>query len=398
MDGDQELARLLIPPSSASLSQFQDWFTTTATSLTHSWLLCAQSPSTSSATTTAFKVFRLAELEFYLHREPDHPDPFSHRHPDQRSRGRWYFHKLGGSYRGGTWKGLDITFGGRQGSTESGSDGSDGAGGTKEEDGNDTFGGLLIRALEPYGTLVVPKESGESDAVIPGSTPTFTPSSALQSLIEGPSLCVDHLLGVLDSPSIKHFVDERLGGGSPPTIVTSTAAPLCLLPASLFESFSVSIPPVATLYTSPRVGLTLPPSKLNTDELLQLRARYLKAPYRFLLRPAQAKKGRQHVAIGALWSHAGECSTMAQAAQKVAPLVGVPVKSVASWLEAYESARVKAKGGRATNKGGGSEQPSTKKVKLSHGLEAVRQHVGKTPKNAEAVCGIVVIEEGTEVI
>ena len=52
----------------------------------------------------------LCEIEFYLHGD-DHPDPFVHRDPMQRSFGRWYFHRVGENYRGGTFKGLDITFG-----------------------------------------------------------------------------------------------------------------------------------------------------------------------------------------------------------------------------------------------------------------------------------------------
>ena len=73
----------------------------------------------------------LCEIEFYLHGD-DHPDPFVHRDPMQRSFGRWYFHRVGENYRGGTFKGLDITFG------------SDGY-----------YGGVLIRSLRtPEGCLI----------------------------------------------------------------------------------------------------------------------------------------------------------------------------------------------------------------------------------------------------
>src|SRR5262245_43010040 len=85
---------------------------------------------------------RIVEIEFYYHGD-QHLDPFAHRDSLQLQLGRWYFHRTRGTYRSGTFKGLDLTFG----------------------DGK-AFGGVLIRSLEtPDGTL-----------------------------IDGPSLCVDHLL------------------------------------------------------------------------------------------------------------------------------------------------------------------------------------------------------------
>ncbi len=38
-------------------------------------------------------------------------DPFSHCDAMQQTCAQWYFHKTGGKYRGGTYKGLDVTFG-----------------------------------------------------------------------------------------------------------------------------------------------------------------------------------------------------------------------------------------------------------------------------------------------
>src|SRR5687768_6144859 len=65
---------------------------------------------------------RILELEFYLH-NAEHPDPYVHRNPQQLTVGQWYFHRTGNSYKGGTYKGLDITF------------------------GADSYGGILIRTL-----------------------------------------------------------------------------------------------------------------------------------------------------------------------------------------------------------------------------------------------------------
>lgn len=102
----------------------------------------------------------LCEVEFYLHGE-QHPDPFTHGQAIQRSHARWYFHRSGESYRGGTYKGLDITFGPAE-----------------------VFGGILIRSL-------------------------LTPDG---QLINGSSLCVEHLLvrtGHESVASLAEAVAER---------------------------------------------------------------------------------------------------------------------------------------------------------------------------------------------
>lgn len=52
----------------------------------------------------------IREIEFYLHTD-DHQDIYTHRNIDQSTPKKWYFHKTGNTYKGGTYKGLDITFG-----------------------------------------------------------------------------------------------------------------------------------------------------------------------------------------------------------------------------------------------------------------------------------------------
>jgi hypothetical protein len=54
---------------------------------------------------------RFTEVEMYYYGEP-HPDPFTHRDPIQKYTGLWYFHRTAGVYRGGSFKGVDLTFGG----------------------------------------------------------------------------------------------------------------------------------------------------------------------------------------------------------------------------------------------------------------------------------------------
>ena len=102
---------------------------------------------------------RIEELELYLF-SAAHPDPFAHRDPIQREPGRWYFHRTGRGYRGGSYKGLDLTFG-RRGA----------------------YGGVLMRSLR--------RDDGE--------------------LVEGPSLCVDRILACTGKESVA-ALDTRIGG------------------------------------------------------------------------------------------------------------------------------------------------------------------------------------------
>jgi hypothetical protein len=69
--------------------------------------------------------WRLFEIEFYYYSDI-HPDPFVHRHSQQLSKGRWYFHKTATYYKSGLFRGADLTFG-------------------DEVEG--TYGGILIRGL-----------------------------------------------------------------------------------------------------------------------------------------------------------------------------------------------------------------------------------------------------------
>jgi hypothetical protein len=137
---------------------------------------------------------RLVEIEFYFDSNA-HPDPFAHRDPIQASCGRWYFHRIGGSYRGGSFKGLDLTFG---------------HGGA--------HGGILIRSLEtPEGRLVV-----------------------------GPSLCVDYLLATTGSASV-----AALASAIADRSATDPESPLQLIDGASAATVEVR------LFRSARVGLSL---------------------------------------------------------------------------------------------------------------------------------------------
>ena len=202
----------------------------------------------------------LCEIEFYLHGE-GHLDPFTHGQPIQRSSGRWYFHRSGESYRGGTYKGLDVTFG-----------------------PPDVFGGILIRSL-------------------------LTPEGAL---INGSSLCVEHLLartGHADVASLAAAVADRN--------VDADDSPLRLR--------AVAERPVTIYYTA-RGGLTLK-RIAEHPEMVD----YILRPYRALTRPRKIAKGRVHLVIAL--HQAGELP------ESIEALTGAPRRTVKQYIEAYERGR-----------------------------------------------------------
>ena len=159
--------------------------------------------------------YRLVEIEFYLH-NANHPDPFTHRHPIQFQCGRWYFHRSGSTYRGGSFKGLDLTFG----------------------DGTAT-GGILLRSLAtPEGRILC-----------------------------GPSLCVDHLLHTLGMERVAEL-DRVLDG----RLVWDADSPLSLRHVEPVEK--------RVLLSSPRVGLSLKKARVGDERprYLMRPYRYLSEP------------------------------------------------------------------------------------------------------------------------
>jgi hypothetical protein len=108
------------PPAGLSDATAPAWFDTIADRLLNRCRLYV-----------AGRPHRLTEVEAYVH-APDHPDPFPHRHPIQSHPGRWYFHRTHGAYRGGSFKGVDVSVG-----------------------RGVVCGGFLLRGLEtPDGTVI----------------------------------------------------------------------------------------------------------------------------------------------------------------------------------------------------------------------------------------------------
>jgi hypothetical protein len=195
-------------------------------------------------------------------RDTLHADPFTHGHPIQQEFGRWYFHRAGenqaAGYKNGSYKGLDLTIGGRT--------------------GNQAYGGILIRALLPF------RQDG---------------SEVKNSLIEGPSLVVDHILAVCKCASIPDLV--MCGFGDVKT-TTPVAFKLSKLYLAALSSVQERVPVASTpgsdilpnclIFAVPRVGLTL--KKGSTVD----RNQYLMKAYRFVNHPKLNKKGKVNILVG----------------------------------------------------------------------------------------------------
>jgi len=115
----------------------------------------------------------LVEIEFY-YSGGTHPDPFAHCDPVQQRDNTWYFHRDEGSYRGGSFKGLDVTF------------------------GEGAFGGILIRTIRASDGKVT----------------------------NGCSLCVDRLLSCTGHSSVAEL-DAEIADRS----IWDTTSPVHLRPA-----------------------------------------------------------------------------------------------------------------------------------------------------------------------
>ncbi len=186
-------------------------------------------------------ILRIVEIEFYLNDNKNHQDPFIHGDVHQETPAKWYFHRQNGkSYKAGTYKGLDITFGYKN---------------TKQH----VYGGILIRTIQDIKS---------------------------KKLIEGPCNVVDYILKVCKCKTIQDLVTAT-------TTTTTTTAP-----GDVFKTDSNStlyLEPNSTLtkqdiITGPRVGLTLKVPSSAKEE-------YIFKDYRFMIFGDQIKKNITSVII-----------------------------------------------------------------------------------------------------
>ncbi len=107
------------------------------------------------------KIYRILEIEIYLY-DKDHSDTYSHCDIDQLQYGGFYFHKFkNGTYKNGTFKGMDISLGNVE---------------------TQKYCGILIRAIKNLET---------------------------SEIIEGPCLSVNKILEEYKASDIKDFVSQK---------------------------------------------------------------------------------------------------------------------------------------------------------------------------------------------
>jgi hypothetical protein len=188
----------------------------------------AQSCMNDSVLWVCDQPYRILEVEFYYHC-PEHPDPFSHRAAIQKTCGQWYFHRTGNSFRGGTFKGLDLTFGSER-----------------------AYSGMLIRSLRPIGG----------------------------PLVEGPSLVVDHLLCRLGMATV-----AQLHAATAPYGAWRCGGPLSLESASRVQPCRTE---ACRVIATARVGLSLRRAEVGEMNWLTYAARR----YRFVDASVRLRKGR----------------------------------------------------------------------------------------------------------
>ena len=198
---------------------------------------------------------RILEIEVYWD-GAGHLDTFTHGDPMQREFGRWYFHRQGGEYRGGTYKGLDIAIG-----------------------RDDVAAGILIRGAERLADGLV---------------------------LDGPCTCVDHLLEETESKSVRALAESFDRAIDP----SSDGSPLFLEPADHRG---------LELCEGPRVGLTLKRGVLEERARFLARPyRFLSEPAKIKKGRLHAVLGlhRQGLAPDVIAARTG--STVAQVGKYVA--------------------------------------------------------------------------------
>lgn len=148
--------------------------------------------------------YRFLEIELYIYTDT-HKDIFTHRHSKQKNMLKWYFHQMSekeGSYKGGTFKGLDIACG-----------------------FNGGYGGILIRSI-----------MNEND----------------NTVIEGPCNVVNALLKQVTIDSVSDLVGKMNGNLS------------CL--DNDYIKLENKTYAEHQIYKAPRIGLTLKGSNKEEKE------------------------------------------------------------------------------------------------------------------------------------
>ncbi|TFY71986.1 hypothetical protein EVG20_g1009 [Dentipellis fragilis] len=278
--------------------------------------------------------YEILELEFYLRMGDHHEDPYTHGSDEQRLSGRWYFHRAGRNtasqtsskttlpgYRGGSRKGLDLTFGAPsslavvdEGTTSRFFKAAQPLD-TNETTASHTHGGILLRSIRRI-----------SDSHV----------------VSGPSLLVDEILRVSRASSLAQLVqmkwDNNISGFSSMVSGKATSS-LFLRPADLHEDQISRLPPI---YKSPRIGLDLsnPAVQLSASDP---RVVFMPKNYRYFTRPhLLTANGRGQTFLGVYQSYLDTGKFNGDKERLLAEIVkltGLTAQSVSKYETQYQLGR-----------------------------------------------------------
>ena len=241
--------------------------------------------------------YRITELECYHRDAAAWPDPFTHGAALQLTAARWYFHRTGAAYRGGTYKGLDITCGIAR---------------------THTHGGLLIRGLRRLSPSSSSSDDNEEDTV------------------DGPCLCVERILAATGHASIAALVAACLPGGERDTSVLDSRGGAAALWLEDCGAAADTLGDTPALFCTPRIGLTLKSSGSSSSSERAQREEYLFARLRVVTAATRSRKGRAHALLAL--QLCGACG----AAQALAAAVGPGARAADVRAAGERAARAEA--------------------------------------------------------
>ncbi len=157
----------------------------------------------------------IEEIEIYYYNPKEHKDEYTHKNKDQLTNSMWYFHQYhNGTYKSGTYKGMDITFGTKQ---------------------LNIYGGALIRSIN---------------------------NSTTNEFITGPCNTVNYILKMTDCKEVEDLVAKMSN-----LDIFNSKNPFYLTVNNKTNNEN------NTIFTGPRVGLSW-----KYPEYLVKEYRYLKQP------------------------------------------------------------------------------------------------------------------------
>ncbi|CDW73217.1 UNKNOWN [Stylonychia lemnae] len=198
--------------------------------------------------------YRISEIEFYFNENNVHQDTFTHGDDLQKQMGQWYFHRFGKTYKVGTYKGMDLSFG----------------------KGPNAFGGILIRAISSLGA-----EGGKQ---LPPNEFIEGPCNSVNRILEHNSTEKLVLKEIKDFVVLDNFKLDAFEKGS--------RLYLSHLNDSENEVYRKNFEPLK-VWRCPRVGLTLK----RFDEH---KCKFWMADYRFLIFPEKHKKMNNFIIMSML--------------------------------------------------------------------------------------------------